>query len=188
MGTPEDNQLAGFQKSWAVAAAWIAWLTATLGSSLTFDIHFALGSDLGIKVQAFFQILCTVIFLIAWKRIRRFPLSILIGLAVVALSLFLTYLLLREQWTCVYPGAGRLTKGGEMISSAHDFLRDRKLLSADCDIQMSMFPKANGTLIWPFWDLIARFLSMFLAYALAWLVSAMLIVGALNEWNSRSEA
>jgi hypothetical protein len=176
------------QKNWALAAAWIAWITATLAPALTFDVGFAMGSDMGPKLQAFFQILCTAMFLIAWKRIRRFPMALLLGLAFSAFALFLTYSLLREQWTCQYLEVGRFVKGGDMLPAAYQFLESRGFLRGDCAFQMSQFPEANGTHLWEFRDLVARFLTIFAAYAFAWLTSALLIVGALNEWKSRSEA
>lgn len=165
---------------WAMAAAIVAWLVSIIAPAISFDVEYSLHSDMGGQFRAYFQILCTVLFLLAWWRLKHVPLWALGGLAVLSVILFISYSFAYHGWVCDYPTVGRYVKGSDYLPKAADFIRLRGLSDAPCGEIMSNFvdPRGQDLPIWEEGGLARRFLTLFGLYSLAWLSLAVLVMGA----------
>lgn len=182
--TGNFNQSSGgtsaLQRRWGMAAGLIAWLTALIAPALTFDIELATSSDSGSQFRFYFQLLSTVIFLLAWRFLARVPIPMLALLGLLSITLFTAYSIEREGLTCLYMDGGRYVMGDVLKLQPAAYLAKEGLLTASCSEQMSHFG-GDGLAMWERMGIVARFLILFGLYSLAWLALGLLIVAVVRR-------
>lgn len=168
-----------------LAAGVVSWLAAIITPAISFDVDLAISSEAGLQFRAYFQILSTILFLLAWKLLERLPIWTLAILALCSALLFVTYSIGKDYWSCVYMDGGRYIIGGALKAEAATYLATEKLLDAPCLEQMSHFG-GDGLRMWQREDIVTRFLVLFGTYSLAWLTLALLVAGAARHGISRN--
>ena len=184
---PGQSEVDKVRQRWALASGVVGWLVTVIGPAISFDAKLALSSNSGTGFQAFFLILATVLFLLAWRSLGRLPLWALCILAALSISSFLAYDRAKDEWTCVtYMDESPLVMGTEMKPGPKAHLAKKKPPPVGCEARMEPWG-GDSYQIWEEGGVRMRFLALFGLYALAWLALALLIVGAarrsLSQWR-----
>lgn len=168
----------------------IAFLTATIGPAIAFDITLGLGNDAGSKYMIFFTLFAGGLFLVCWKALSRIGNSALIAIALISTGSFIGYSIARQNWACTYDYAGntdRIATGTSLTARGIETQHVAKETIANCtDFLATASGDAAVLYRWP--GLIGHFLVLYGIFALAWLSLAAFLLAAtqrsLRGWRA----
>lgn len=171
----------------SLAIAFVTWLATIIAPALTFDIKLSLSSEAGPQFQAYFLLLTTALFLLVWRSLERLPIWVLAAFAMLSLISFVSYGLVKDAWTCAYyPNIfdERFMMGTELLEQPRAFIKANPSAAADCQALMENWA-GDASKIWTWPSVVQRFLALFGLYAFAWLMLALLLLGAARHSLAR---
>lgn len=173
-------ELTATKQRLAFGAGAIAFLMATIGPAIAFDISLGPDNDAGANYKIFFTLLAGGLFLLGWKKLDDLSSKVFVSLVAISIISFIGYSSARQIWSCPYQLADnqdRIALGTTLTVYGRDVQRLVPETREDCFLFLSSKAgDAAGLYLWS--GLLAHFLALYAAFVLAWLSLAIFLVAA----------